>query len=423
MPPPDEQSTRRRADRSPPEAGLQGSTDMPRPTGGESAPSPELLAVPNDLLQRFDAERRRAAELTARTQRLEAESHERDEFLAAMVHELRTPLTPMMTAIQILREDSGSGERARRYLDILGRNLEAQASLIDDLAELTRIRRRGIPLELAVVDLVQIVARALERSRDRARQRGIGITVASTAPTLPVMADAARLEQALRNVLAYAISQSSEGADVVLMNTRATDDARIELRTLRVGSRSPPMVQVVEHPRTAAELGFLLAKRLLEAQAGQLETIVDSQGALIRIALPLAEAPAQTATPTDKPECRGLHILLVDDHEDSLLLTRLMLERRGHRVATAGSVQAALVRAAEQRFELLISDIGLPDDSGLALLPELARRYPIRGIALSGFGRESDIARSKAAGYVEHLTKPVNMQRLQDVIDRLFSPG
>jgi CheY-like chemotaxis protein len=148
---------------------------------------------------------------------------------------------------------------------------------------------------------------------------------------------------------------------------------------------------------------------------GELLASSTGKGATVVMRLPLAERVAR-----DNGHAGPVRILLVDDHEDTLSLMRLMLERRGHAVVTAGSVAEALALAGQSQPDLLISDIGLPDESGLELLRRLQARRPILGIALSGFGRDSDVQRSKEAGFVAHLTKPVNVQRLCEIIQRLF---
>jgi CheY-like chemotaxis protein len=115
----------------------------------------------------------------------------------------------------------------------------------------------------------------------------------------------------------------------------------------------------------------------------------------------------------------AIRILLVDDHDDTLTLTRMLLERRGYSVSCAHDVRSALDLASQQEFDILVSDIGLPDESGLELLRKLRALRPLKGIALSGFGRDSDLQRSREAGFAEHLTKPVNLQRLHEAIQRL----
>lgn len=117
---------------------------------------------------------------------------------------------------------------------------------------------------------------------------------------------------------------------------------------------------------------------------------------------------------------KGVSILLVDDHADTNLALKMLLERRGYDVLTANSVESALSLAQDAKFDLVISDIGLPDGSGLDLIRALRNTKPTRSIALSGFGTEDDIQRSKDAGFDEHLTKPFNLQRLNEVIERLL---
>jgi CheY-like chemotaxis protein len=149
----------------------------------------------------------------------------------------------------------------------------------------------------------------------------------------------------------------------------------------------------------------------------------------------LAEAPQSTTAPTitrqpgradepraakPRPAPTGARLLVVDDHHDTVLGLKMMLERRGYRVTTANSADEAVEKAEEANFDLMISDIGLPDRSGYELMQELRSTKSLRGIALSGFGMENDISRARAAGFSEHLTKPINFERLEEAIHNLL---
>jgi CheY-like chemotaxis protein len=177
-------------------------------------------------------------------------------------------------------------------------------------------------------------------------------------------------------------------------------------------------------------LGLAISKALIEAHHGRLEAHSDGQGrgATFRIELPVVAAPATTLAPQAEPpshaapetqRARPLEILLVEDHYDTARVLKRLLDGSGYHVRTADSVNAALAVAASEPVDLLVSDLGLPDGTGFDLMRQLLARRPLKGIALSGFGTDQDIERSREAGFACHLTKPVDFRRLEEAIEQV----
>jgi CheY-like chemotaxis protein len=348
---------------------------------------------------------------------LERAAVARTELLSGLVHELRTPMTPMLTSLQMLEAEALS-DRARRLVQVIHRNYGALLGLIDDVLELARLQRKALVLESTVVELGPVLERATAAVAPEAARRGVGLSLPPLAKT-EVSADAPRLEQALGHTLAAAVRRSPEGSRVAVGLEAEAGSVRLVVEDegdSLDAAAAAALFEPFARGREGAGVGLALARGLIEAHGGTLAVAPASRGARFSLTLPLSEVSASTALPGARP----LRLLLVDDHEDSLALTRLMLERKGYDVVTARSATEALARASEQHFEVLVTDIGLPDESGLTILPAMVRRGPVVGIAVSGFGRDVDVARSKAAGYVQHLTKPVSIQRLHDVIQGFF---
>jgi len=349
---------------------------------------------------------------------LERDAASRTEQLSGLVHELRTPLTPVLTSLQML-EAEPLPDRARRLVQVIHRNYGALLKLIDDVVELARLQRKALVLEPMLVELAPMLERATAKIATEAARRGVGLSVPAVGK-VELRADAARLEQALVHTLTNAVRRSPEGSRITV--TVEAAPSRVSLLVDDEGDHldaagAAALFEPFARGREGAGVGLALARGLVEAHGGTLTvTGMSPRGARATVVLPVPEVGGTAHAAGARP----LRLLLVDDHEDSLALTRLMLERKGYDVVTARSAGEALARASEQSFEVLVTDIGLPDESGLTILPAMARRGRVVGIAVSGFGRDVDVARSRAAGYVEHLTKPVSIQRLHEVIQGFF---
>jgi two-component system CheB/CheR fusion protein len=356
----------------------------------------------------------------------------KDQFLAALSHELRTPLTPVLAAVSALSADGTLPEHVRGAVGMIRRNVELQTRLIDDLLDLTRVARGKITLKLDVVDLTVALREAVEMCRDDAVAKGVRLELPSGDLSTYVRADGARVRQVLWNLIKNAVKFTPTDGEVTI-TIQPADAGRVSLAVRDTGIGIPAhLIERIFLPFEQGDpamarrfgglgLGLAISKALVELHGGELTACSAGigRGATFTMTLPAAPAPH----PHEDGECgesaplavaRRLRVLLVDDHEDTRYVLRRLLG--DHDVRTAGCVSEALEEAALYDFDLLISDIGLPDGSGLDLMKQLRARYGMQGIALSGYGMEDDVQRSLGAGFHAHLTKPVTADELYTAI-------
>jgi two-component system CheB/CheR fusion protein len=411
-----------------------------------------LSMVTSLLLAAVFAERRQGEEERARLlagereARAEAEAANRakDRFLAALSHELRTPLTPVLAIASSLAADESLPAGPRRQLEVIRRNVELEARLIDDLLDLTRISRGKLDLRLEVTDARKLVEHTIEISCGREIAAGRLRVVTDLEPgDQRLWADPSRLTQVLWNLLSNAVKFTPLGGTVTVRSRSGADRLVLQVADTGVGIDPEVMPYVFDafeqgraRPRRTGGLGLGLAisKAIVEMHGGTLAAASEGrdQGATFTLTLPrgrdlpaLSEAPEERL-PIGNPKSKiqNLRILLVEDHADTAEAMADLLGLFGHRVTTAGSVTQALAAAAEDdAFDLVISDLGLPDGSGLDLMRQLSARHRLRGIALSGYGMEEDVRQSLEAGFARHLTKPVSLPQLQATLREVAGVG
>jgi signal transduction histidine kinase/CHASE1-domain containing sensor protein/CheY-like chemotaxis protein len=411
--------------------------------GGIAAQS----AVAIDNARLYEAERRARAEA-------ETANQAKDRFMASLSHELRTPLTPVLAVIATLEKQSRLPPDIHERLVTIRRNVELEARLIDDLLDLTRITRGKLELKPEVADLREVLAHALEACcpvEGSGRER-FEISLAE-GDDLRLWADAPRLTQVFWNLMTNALKFTPEGGPIRIRASRdeATGEIIAEVSDRGIGiepQRLPHVFDAFEQGQRRITrqygglgLGLAITKAIVELHGGQIEAHSDGpgHGATFRIRLPIgafrlpaieliaaggAARPA-AAAPAAPGEDRPLHILLVEDHPDTADAMETLLSVVGHRVTVANTARDALAaaEATEDGIDLVISDVGLPDISGHDLMAELKSRYRLRGIALSGYGMDEDLQRSREAGFERHLTKPVNLQLLQEAIREVYGTG
>jgi two-component system CheB/CheR fusion protein len=399
------------------------------------------------VLTLTDITDRRRAELEVDRARREAEAanQAKDHFLATLSHELRTPLTPVLAVVSQIKDDERLPTDMRDRLTMMQRNVELEARLIDDMLDLTRISRGKLELRREVADLRQILGHALETSRARADGQSLSFAVDLCPDDHRVWADPSRLTQVFWNLLNNAIKFTPEGGSVSLRSRREETPRPcliVEVSDTGIGIEPDAMEQIFDafhqgqrgtaHRFGGLGLGLAISKAILELHGGSLTAASagKDRGALFTVRLPVGEIPSleapsrkdvgETLSPEPQP---SLHILLVEDHRDTAEAIAELLRGVGYRVETAGSVAQALAAAnGSGGFDLVLSDLGLPDGSGLELMRELSARYGWKGIALSGYGMEEDVRQSLEAGFQTHLTKPVNVQALQAAIRQASQP-
>ncbi|MCW1912245.1 response regulator [Luteolibacter sp. GHJ8] len=360
----------------------------------------------------------------------EAANQAKDRFLAMLSHELRTPLTPVITHLVKLSDDEEVPDSLRHPLEVIRRNVELEARLIDDLLDLTRVGSGKMHLEAKVVDVHELLRNAIEICRPDLEAKGLHLDVDLAAKEPHVKADPARLQQVFWNVIKNAVKFTAKGSITVTSAGGPDSTMVITVQDTGIGIGEKILSRVFQ-PFEQAErgtqgglgLGLAITKSLVELHSGEINVTSDGEGrgATVTVTLPVvAEKPnaATHARPAKKPAEAGLRILLLEDHPDTNESLTLLLELRGYRVSSAMNVTAALELASNEDFDLLLSDLGLPDGSPEPVMKKVAARNGTVGVALSGFGMEKDIEMSRGFGFSHHLVKPVDVGRLMEILEQ-----
>ena len=394
-----------------------------------------LVAVTTDITERKQAEQAVAA---ARDKALAA-SRAKDEFLARLSHELRTPLNPVLLVASDAARDPAIPDHARATFEMIRKNVELEARLIDDLLDLTGIARGKIMIRRRDENLHAILRDALAMVRSDFEQRKITLDVQLDAACDQVLADAARLVQVFLNLLKNAAKFTPADGRVTLRTSENDDRIVVRLSDSGIGMTEAEIARAFgafEQGDHAANLGsrrfgglglgLAISRRLVEMHGGRISALSPGreQGSTFIVELPLRTAtPAVPLAPpvpatTSRVRVSGepKRILLVEDHEPTRKTLEQLLRRRNFSVVSAASVHEANLRAAESSFDLLVSDLGLPDGDGAELMASMRDRFGLVGIALTGYGMEQDVARCRAAGFLAHLTKPIRVESLESAL-------
>jgi PAS domain S-box-containing protein len=397
--------------------------------------SPMAVAFVRDITERKAAE----AALTGAKEAAEKANRAKDDFLAALSHELRTPLTPVLLSASTLAEDRRLPEDVRNELVMIKRNIALEARLIDDLLDLTRVAKGKLHLRMGACDAHQLLGHAVEMIREEAESKGLLLEMDLRAKRSGVTSDPARLQQVFWNLLKNAVKFTpANGRIWVLSRDGAEDEGLIfEVSDTGVGFATDaadglfvPFEQgawIGNHQFGGLGLGLAIARAIVKLHGGTIEahSAGPGMGARFTVRLPLAFVPPEGSYALDDGDddeplsapLNSLRILLVEDHEPTRKILARLLERAGNEVYPAGSVTEAVAAMKVDGFDVVVSDLGLPDGSGLDLMPQLRLHSPrLRGIALSGYGMEEDLRRSSEAGFAVHLVKPVKFDQLTQAL-------
>ncbi|MFN2475912.1 MAG: ATP-binding protein [Chthoniobacterales bacterium] len=368
----------------------------------------------------------------------------KDQFLALLSHELRNPLSPVIAMVGELEASAPDSPEVRRALEVIRRNVELEARLIDDLLDITRIAKGKLQLTLEPVSVHEILQRAYEICRGDILANNLGVEFRLRGEHHYVNGDPARLQQVFWNLMKNSVKFTPARGRIVI-ETFNSGPETIEIRTSDTGIGIEPdkidkIFNAFEQGQSSITrrfgglgLGLAISRAMVTAHEGTIEVFSEGKdrGATFTVTLQTTPEPAlkdmtRGLSPSDTVPAKAAgprqhaRLLVVDDHQDTCMGMKMILERRGYSVTVANSADEAVERARAADFDLLISDIGLPDRSGFELMQELHASKGLRGIALSGFGMENDIARAHAAGFSEHLTKPINFERLEQAIQNLL---
>ena len=397
-----------------------------------------VLAITAMALSAGMAERRRIEEeLQQQKSMVEAANRTKDHFLAMLSHELRTPLTPVVSELESLQTESTQTEDTRASLAMIRRNIELETQLIDDLLDFTRIARDKMELRFVPVDVHLAVSNVVEICRAETKSKRLNIHLKLRAQSCHVTADGAKFQQIIWNLLKNAIKFTPEGGDIIISSENPSETVlSVSVRDSGIGME-PEVMQRIFDPFEQGNrsferrlgglgLGLAISKSLAQAHGGTLTAQSDgsNRGSTFTLsmqALPAGEAGSVASRSVTESARQALKILLVDDHQDTCAALEKLLARRGHLVAVTHDVRSAMEAAVRNKFDLLISDIALPDGSGMDLMMQLRAISSIPGIAISGFGNNGDIERSLQAGFSEHLIKPIKLDNLEAAIERALS--
>jgi len=397
-----------------------------------------VLTITAMALSAGMAERRRIEqELQQQKSVVETANRTKDHFLAMLSHELRTPLTPVISALDSLETEPTQTEDAKASLAMIRRNIELETQLIDDLLDFTRIARDKMQLRFASIDAHQAVSNVVEICRAEARSKRLQVHVNLRANQHHVTADSAKFQQIIWNLLKNAIKFTPEGGDITISSDNPSESVfTVSVHDTGIGLEPEVMQRIFdpfeqgnrsfEHRVGGLGLGLAISKSLAQAHGGTLTAQSDgsNRGSTFTLsmqALPQGEAVSVVSKAVTDATRRALKILLVDDHHDTCAALEKLLARRGYLVAISHDVRSAMEAAARNEFDLLISDIALPDGTGMDLMMQLRAVANVPGIAISGFGNNGDIERSLQAGFSEHLTKPIRLENLEAAIERTLS--
>lgn len=392
----------------------------------------------------------------------EAASTAKDQFIAALSHELRTPLTPVLGAISLLLADKTLPKETQDDLEMVRRNIELEARLIDDLLDVTRIARGKLELSPEVTDIHALLDHAIKTCcAEEIVTKQIQVEYHPDAAEHYVWGDPTRLEQVFWNVIQNAtkftlrngrisirtynvesegVNQSGNGENEVSclwpQHRALAPSVVVEVSDTGVGIEPEMLPRLfsafeqldrwVTRRFGGLGLGLAISKAITELHHGTISAFSEGKGkgATFRIELPtispslLYHRPSARVQEDETPgPSRALRILLVEDHADTARTMSHLLQIEGHEVRTADTLATAMDLAGRERFDLLISDLSLPDGTGLDLMRHLRDTQPaLKAIALSGHGSDEDIQRSHEAGFAEHLVKPIDLDQLHAAI-------
>jgi PAS domain S-box-containing protein len=396
-----------------------------------------------DITERLQAEQERER-LLEREQaaRKEAETANRikDEFLAVLSHELRSPLNPILGWSRLLRNGKLDAAKTIQALETIERNAKLQTQLIEDLLDVSRILQGKLSLDMAAVNLALTIEAALETVRLAAQAKSIHIQMQLDTNIGHVLGDAARLQQVVWNLLSNAVKFTPAGGQVNIWLERIGSQAQIQVRDNGKGIPRDFLPHVFEYFRQADStttrkfgglgLGLAIVHHLVELHGGTVavDSPGEGQGATFTVQLPLM--PSHNQIPQDNPQAMplahlsGLRVLIVDDEPDIRVLVAFILEQAGATVSVAASASEALSLIEQSLPDVLICDIGMPNIDGYMLLRQLRTLPPEQGgqipaIALTAYAGEYDQKQAMAAGFQQHLSKPIEPEELVRAISTL----
>lgn len=374
----------------------------------------------------------------------EAANRAKDRFLAVLSHELRTPLTPVLMTAAALEAEPGLPPGVREDLASIRRNLGLEVRLIDDLLDLSRVVNGKMALHRQPTSVGMLLRTAVDLLASDLQSKRLSVHWDLRARHDRIDADPARFQQVIWNLLRNALKFTPEGGTITLRTSNSDPGLKsltVEVSDTGIGIDPPALRQIfdafiqgdanINRRYGGLGMGLAISKAIVDLHGGSIAARSDGAGtgATFVVEVPTCGAADQTADAFSPaaPSAgsaggagseRGLRVLLVDDHHDTLRLLRRIMEGAGYVVTTAATVESALALAEAHTFDVLVSDIGLPDGTGRDLMRVLKERYDLPGVAMTGYGMDHDVRSSYEAGFDAHLTKPIEVSDLYAAIRR-----
>jgi len=401
------------------------------PVADENGAVARVIAIGNDVTEQVLARRR----LEGLAQEAAAANRAKDEFLAMLGHELRNPLAPMVTALQLMRMRG----RSSKEQEVLERQVGHVARLVDDLLDVSRITRGKIDLDRRLVEVSEIIARAMELASPLLEQAHHRVELEVPRAGLLIHADLNRMAQVVSNLLTNAAKYSDEHSLITVRAERADARVQISVKDQGIGI-APTMIggifeafvqqpQTLDRARGGLGLGLTIVRSFVEKHGGKVraESAGIGQGSEFIVELPAADGapqhePRSVEAIEERPRTgRDKRILVVDDNEDAAVILMQALEQLGYQVQVAHDGPSALDVSASFRPDVALLDIGLPVMDGYELaqrLRESRNGQPhLRLVAITGYGQDKDRERSRRAGFEQHLVKPLDLARIERAIE------
>lgn len=393
------------------------------------------VAIENVRLLKLERTAREAAEESNRL---------KDEFLATVSHELRTPLTAILGWSRLLEGGTLDDTVVKQAVETIGRNAKAQAQIVDDILDVSRIITGNLYLDLHPLEVVPVVENAINVVRQTADAKGVRVETYFDRTPAMISGDANRLQQVVWNLLSNAVKFTQSGGRVCVKVTQGGGAVEVSVADTGLGIDKEFLPFVFDRFRQADStttrqhgglgLGLAIARHLVEIHGGSIraESPGTGRGATFTIRLPLAEAGVGASGFVDQNQQKlaraqqllsGLNVLLVDDDSDTLKLMETALKRRHANVTAVSSAVEAIQAISKRRPDVLVSDIAMPDEDGYGLIEKVRRlengeALNIPAVAITAYAKEEDRERALSAGFQIYLAKPVELTELISVVAR-----
>jgi PAS domain S-box-containing protein len=411
-------------------------SEVPIDASGAPIRDPEgamrgVVLVFRDFSEHREADR----ELRQAKEEAETANKAKDQFLAMLSHELRTPLTPVLATLNLWEASEDVPASLHTDVQMLRRSIELEARIIDDLLDLTRIARGMLSFSAEDTDVNALIEFLVGLSRSEFHEKQLKLSLELEAPEHIIHTDVARLQQVLWNILRNAI-KFTENRGTVTITTANDGRGNIDIIIKETGIGMTPETlsrlflpfEQADRSRTGRYgglgLGMAISNALIELLEGKLTAESEGlgRGSTFTVSFPTVKPAAAPSEPAriSRPGPGKVKLLLVEDHADTARALVRLLESRGYEVSSVGSVASASQAIERNEFDLFLCDLGLPDGTGFDLIERLRQKRDTPAVALTGFGMQQDVERAQHAGFDAHLTKPVNLQKLEATIWKLL---